>query len=504
MSEPTYLLGIDNGGTVTKAALYDTAGRELAVSGVKTEMLFPHPGYAEKDLGALWRANVQVIRDVLCKARIRAEAIAALAVTGHGNGVYLVDEKGNPVYNGINSADSRASSYVESWYRDGTFARVLPRTCQSIWAAQPVALLSWFQDRMPEVIEKTRWVFMCKDYIRFRRTGEPFAEITDYSGTGLVNVHDMRYDGDLLQTFGIPDIMGKLPPLRKSADICGRISRRAAEETGLREGTPVAGGLFDIDACAIATGITDTTRLCLIAGSWSINECISTAPPQSDTLFMTSVYCLPGFWLLTEGSATSASNLEWVIAELMRGEVQEARAQGISIYAVCDTLVEEAGGPEKSDIVFLPFLYGSNAGPNASSCFLGMRGWHTKAHLLRAVFEGVVFSHRTHVERLLPLAEKPRAARMAGGAVKSTPWVQMFADILHLPLEATATEELGAMGAAICAGVGAGIFESYPEAVAAMVRVNRTVCPDPGRGQIYDEKYARYRRFVGALQEAWS
>ena len=155
MSEPTYLLGIDNGGTVTKAALYDTAGRELAVSGVKTEMLFPHPGYAEKDLGALWRANVQVIRDVLCKARIRAEAIAALAVTGHGNGVYLVDEKGNPVYNGINSADSRASSYVESWYRDGTFARVLPRTCQSIWAAQPVALLSWFQDRMPEVIEKT-------------------------------------------------------------------------------------------------------------------------------------------------------------------------------------------------------------------------------------------------------------------------------------------------------------------------------------------------------------
>ena len=226
---------------------------------------FPRPGYAEKDLGALWRANVQVIRDVLCKARIRAEAIAALAVTGHGNGVYLVDEKGNPVYNGINSADSRASSYVESWYRDGTFARVLPRTCQSIWAAQPVALLSWFQDRMPEVIEKTRWVFMCKDYIRFRLTGEPFAEITDYSGTGLVNVHDLRYDGDLLQTFGIPDIMGKLPPLRKSADICGRISRRAAEETGLREGTPVAGGLFDIDACAIATGITDPSRLCLIA-----------------------------------------------------------------------------------------------------------------------------------------------------------------------------------------------------------------------------------------------
>jgi len=502
MKTSRYLLGIDNGGTVTKAALYSPSGDEIAVASVKTAMLFPHPGHAEKDVAELWAANVRVIRDVVRKAGIAAGDIAGVAVTGHGNGMYLVGEDGEPAWNGINSADSRAASYVERWEQDGTADRILPLSCQSIWAAQPVALLAWFRDNEPAALVRTRWIFMCKDYIRYRLTGEAFAEVTDYSGTNLMNVRELRYDPALLAAFGISTVRDKLPPLRRSAEICGCVTKGAAAETGLREGTPVAGGLFDIDACAIATGITDPETLCLIAGSWSINEYIAAAPVQSRELFMTSAYCMPGYWLITEASATSASNLEWVVSELMGEEAREARAQGRSVYDTCNEMVTATAAGD-SGVVFLPFLYGSNAGPRASSCFLGLKGWHGKAHLLRAVYEGVVFSHRTHIDRLLGFRGRPTAARISGGAAKSPVWTQMFADVLQLPIELAASEELGAMGAAICAGIGVGLFSSFENAVSRMVRVSRTVQPDPAMRDVYDGKYARYKRLLGVLGGAW-
>jgi len=502
MKTRTCLMGIDNGGTVTKAALYDTEGREIAVSSVKTEMLFPHPGHTEKNVDDLWAANVRVISEVMKKAQVAPTEVAALAVTGHGNGMYLIGPEGRPAHDGINSADSRAADYVARWYGDGTFDRILPHTCQSIWAAQPAALLAWFRDHDPAALERTRWIFMCKDYVRYRLTGEAFAEVTDYSGLNLMNVHDLRYDPDVLDAFGISGIRDKLPPIRQSGEICGRVTEKAAAETGLAVGTPVAGGLFDITACAIGSGITSPDRLCLIAGSWSINEYISPAPVQDRDLFMTSVYCIPGYWLISESSATSASNLEWVVSELMEGERRDVQAKGGSVFDTVNAMVESIA-PEDSDVLFLPFLYGSNAGPKASAGFLGLHGWHGKAHMLRAVYEGVVFSHKTHVERLLGHRTGAQAARIAGGAAKSGVWVQMFADILQLPIELTACEELGAMGAAICGGVGVGLFSSFEEGVQRMVRVSRTVEPRKEKREIYHEKYGHYREYIKALRAAW-
>jgi len=499
MKARTCLLGIDNGGTVTKAALYDTAGTELAVSSVKTEMKFPCPGHAEKDMEDLWSANVRVISDVMTRAGVAASEVAAVAVTGHGNGMYLVGGDGRPVGAGINSADSRAEEYVARWQSDGTFDRVLPRTCQALWAAQPAALLAWFRDHRPRELERTRWVFMCKDFIRYRLTGEAFAEVTDYSGINLLDIHRLRYDSDLLAAYGLQGIADKLPPLRGSSEICGRVSRAAAEATGLKEGTPVAGGLFDITSCAIACGITDAERLCLIAGSWSINEYISPSPVQDRDLFMTSAYCIPGYWLITEASATSASNLEWTVSELMCAEREQAQARGESVFDLVNRMVDGVA-PGDSDVLFLPFLYGSNEGPDASAAFLGLRGWHGRAQMLRAVYEGVVFSHKRHLERLLRHRPAARAARIAGGAAKSDVWVQLFADALGLPIELTACEELGAMGAAICGGVGVGLFSSFEEAVRQMVRVSRTVQPRAALGPVYNDKYRRYVATLAALK----
>ena len=497
-----YVLGIDNGGTVIKAALYDLSGREIAVASSKIEMSIPKPGYTERDANTLWEANAQAIASSIEQSEIDAQDIAAVSTTGHGNGLYLVDEEGIPVYAGIYSTDARGQAYVDGWYADGTFDRVLPKTMQSIWSGQPVALLAWFRDNNPEVLEKARWIFMCKDYIRYRLTGEAYAEITDISGSNLMNVRDVSYDRELLTEFGLEAYFDMLPPLKYSAEVCGTVTKEAAEKTGLKQGTPVAGGLFDIDACAIATGITNDEKLCIIAGTWSINEYISKQPVVSKSLFMTTLYCMPGYWLTTEASPTSASNLEWFVTEFLEGGDPQAIEAGKSVYELCNDWVESIS-PDETQILFLPFLYGSNAEADAKACFIGLKGWHHKAHILRALYEGVVFSHKMHIEKLLLFREMPKIARITGGAAHSDVWCQIFADVLQIPIEITSGTELGTLGAAMCAGVATGHFVSLESASDSMVQVVRTILPNPENKTIYEQKYANYKKTLEALASLW-
>ncbi|MDV3429666.1 MAG: carbohydrate kinase [Bacillota bacterium] len=497
-----YLIGIDNGGTLSKAVLYDLNGNEIAVSSCKINTIMPHPGFVERDMEEMWQASVNAVKSVIQSSNINPKDIAGLAATGHGNGIYLVDENGKPVYNGIISTDSRAKEYIAKWYNEGTFNKVLPKTMQSIWAGQSVALLAWFKDNMPEVIQKTKYVFMCKDYIRYKLTGEAFAERTDMSGTNLMNVRDAEYDLDLLREFGIEDVFDKLPPIKSSSEICGYISKEAAEATGLKEGIPVAGGLFDIDATAIATGITTDEKICITVGTWGINEYISKKPIVSENLFMTSLYCMDGYWLVTEGSATSASNLEWFVTEFMNEEKNLSKKSNKSVYEFANELVESIK-PEDSNIIFLPFLYGTNVDADAKSCFLGMNGWHTKAHLLRALYEGVVFCHKAHIDRLLELRDKPKAVRIAGGAAKSKVWVQIFADVLQLPVEVTKSTELGALGVAMCAGIATRNYDSFESAADSMVKIAYTCYPDKDKKEIYENKYKIYKEIITSLSDIW-
>ena len=493
-----YLIGIDNGGTMSKAALYDLHGNEIAVSGYKTETIMPKPGFTERNMEEMWQANVKSIKDVISIGKVDPKNIVGIATTGHGNGMYLVDHNGNPAYNGIISTDTRAKNYVEKWYSDTTFEKVLLKTMQSIWAGQPVPLLAWFKDNNPEVLERTKWIFMCKDYIRYRLTNKAYAEITDMSGTNLMNVRDVKYDKDLLKEFGIEEVIDKLAPLKYSSEICGYVTKEAAKETGLVEGTPVAGGLFDIDASAIATGLTEEEKLCMVAGTWSINEYISKEPIVSKDLFMTSIYCMKGYWLTTEASPTSASNLEWFITEFMK----DGKSDSTNIYEETNNLVNSVS-PEESNIIFLPFLYGTNVDANAKASFIGLNGWHTKAHLLRAIYEGVAFCHRAHVDKLLKYREKPKAIRIAGGAAKSKVWVQIFADVLQTPIEVTTSTELGALGAAICAGIATKNFESYESASNSMVNVAYTCYPNKDNKDIYDRKYNLYKKSIDTLSPLW-
>jgi L-xylulokinase len=173
------------------------------------------------------------------------------------------------------------------------------------------------------------------------------------------------------------------------------------------------------------------------------------------------------------------------------------------VYDLCNELVA-ATRPEDAGIVFLPFLYGSNAGLDAKAAFVGLNGWHTRGHVLRAIYEGVVFGHRTHVERLLKFRARPATIRLTGGAARSQAWVEIFADALGTPVETPEGTELGALGAAIVAAVASGCHPSYEEAVRAMVRFARRQEPDPSRKALYDAKFRRYQQVIEALGPVWA
>lgn len=501
MTQP-YLLGIDNGGTVAKAAVFTRDGREVAVAATKSDSLSPQPGWVEFDAEQLWRATASSVRQVLAQAGIDPHAIAAVACTGHGNGLYLVDAAGAPVRPAIYSTDARAEAIVQRWRADGVDQQVLPKTMQALWPGQPNALLAWLQEHEPDALRRACWVLMCKDFIRLRLTGTARAELTDMSGTSLLNVATADYDPEILAAFGIGAQQGKLPPLCLAAEVCGTVTAAAAAQTGLAAGTPVAGGLFDVDACAVSSALTDESQLGMVLGTWGINQYVSPTPVTGGRVFMTTRYCIPGFYLMIEGSATSASNLEWFLAQFFPAEIRAAEAQGQDVYAQVNRLVAETQ-PQDTGLLFCPFLYGSNMAPEATGTLLGLRDRYQRGHVLRAIYEGVVFGHLTHVERLLRVRAMPERIRASGGAARSDVWMQILADVFQRPVEVPAGTELGALGAALCAAVAVGLYPDYPAACHGMVRFARTFTPDPARGVWYQSKYRRYQRFLEVMEPVW-
>ena len=408
-----YFLGIDNGGTLSKAAIFDEKGTQISSSSIAVSMITPQEGFTERDMNELFSSTALTIKKAIKEAQIDPSQIKAVACAGHGKGLYAWGKDNTPNGNGIISTDTRAFMYPDLWNKDGTSDKVFEKTYQKILACQPVSLLRWMKDHDRHQYDSIKYVFEVKDYIRFRLTGVAMAERTDMSGTNLMNLATKQYDDELLSLFGIPEIKDALPPLASSSDSCGYITKEAAKLTGLKEGTIVAGGMFDIDACAIAMDITNEDHIALIAGTWSINEYISKSPILDKSVMMNSLYCLDDYYLIEESSPTSASNHAWFIKNFLEAESQEAKRKGIHPYAYCDTLAQHVG-PDEQHIMFLPFLYGSNYNPQAKASLIGLSSHHTKSHIVRSVLEGIVFTHMIHIEKLLAHRSDTKSIRPCG------------------------------------------------------------------------------------------
>jgi L-xylulokinase len=328
---------------------------------------------------------------------------------------------------------------------------------------------------------------------------EASAEITDISGSSLVNLNTASFDDEILKLFGLEEIKDKLPPLVYSSQFSGKVTKECAAASGLAEGTPVAAGLFDIDACAIGMNVVDDEYLAAIAGTWSINEYASPVPIMDRSVKMNSLYCVKDMYLVEECSPTSASNQEWFVNSFLKEAAGDRK-----LYKVADEMVEKVA-PDEANIIYLPYLYGGSDDARAGAAFVNLNAAHTRDHMLRAVYEGVVFGHKLHIDRLLASRKNPpKGVRLAGGVTNAPMWVQMFADILELDVETIEVKELGALGAAMTAAVAAGLYPDLATAAKAMVKVSRVYHPNPALAPVYRRKYRDFKTVVDAMAPVWA
>jgi L-xylulokinase len=498
-----YLMGIDNGGSEIKCVLFDDEGNQIAAARRRVAMLMPAPGFTERNADDVWQANADSIREAITRAGISPQQIAAIGLTGYGNGICLVDAFGKSTYPCIVSTDSRASSYCREFRLSGAERAIYPLTLQTTWSAQPAALLAWFRDNRPEVLVSSAYCLGIKDLIRFHLTGEFSTEITEASSTCLLNLHTRTFDPEIFKTLGINEYFQLMPPCQESTAISGKVTELAAEQTGLRPGTPVVAGYFDIDAAALASGVLDESMLCLVAGTWSINEHLSKTANTDygcNANTVTLSY-LPDHFLVEDSSATSASNFDWFVEQLLKPVYTNLSRK--ELYQLCDRLVSETD-PQSSQVVFIPYLFDSSTTSGAKAAFFNLSSQHTILDLLLAVYEGVVFSSALHIQRLSPPLGAFQKARLSGGVANSSVWAQMMADVIQIPVEVLQNNELSAQGAAMAAGIGVGLFENHQNAVQKMVKIGRVFTPDPSRAVTYSQKFAAFEKALKALEIFYS
>ncbi|WP_084637681.1 FGGY-family carbohydrate kinase [Paludibacterium yongneupense] len=488
----SYWLGLDCGGTLIKAGIYDADGREYAIAREPLTVESPRPGWQERDMERLWQAAVRVIRSALAASRLPASSIAGVGISAQGKGLYLLDRQGQPLGRGILSSDQRALDQVRAWQQAGLPERVYPATLQTLWTGHPVSLLAWIKANDAERYAAIGSVLMAHDFLRFRLCGELACEISNISESNLFDMHESRYDPALAECFGIADIVERLPPVVGSAEVAGAITAEAAATTGLLASTPVVGGLFDVVATALCSGVVDDTRLNAVMGTWSVTSGVSSFIRRHPTAnFVHGRHAQAGEYIIHEASPTSAINLEWVLRTAGGGAAVDYDAMNHAIAQL---------PPASSSLLFLPFLYGSNAGLGMHGCLFDMQAAHGRAHVLQAVYEGVVFSHLTHLRRMQQCFDRVEALRVTGGPSHSDVWMQMLADASGLPVEVPEVEETGCLGAALAAAVGGGVFSCFTEAVAALRMPLRVLVPQARDQCAYERKYQRYQHLIDCLR----
>jgi len=504
-----FFLGIDAGGTALKVAVIAADGRECGVAATTFRPSTTQPGHSERDPEAMWQALCANTRQALNLSGLSGDDIAAIGITGYGNGLYLLDAEHRPVMPGILAPDLRAATIVDEWRADGTETAQLAHTYQPSWPGRPAPLLAWLKRHHPEILAKAATLLLCKDYLRFRLTGKLANEVTDLSTAGLLPGDSRRLDPALFELLGIGDCARLMPPVIETLSVAGELTSAAAAAMGLRAGTPVAAGSCDNLAIMYGCGVVDTNRVVIISGTWGLHQSFLEKPVTDGSIVIVAHGAEAGQWLAIEGSPTSASTLEWFVDTFMR-QLNEAslpthameKADDQRIYALCNKALTETD-PSDPPVFFLPYLNGAIDCAAARGSLIGLSSWHRFGHVVRAIYEGVAFEHRRHFGRLLAHRSKPATACFAGGAARSDAWSRIFAACLDLPLNLPRGQELGALGAAILAAYVTGRQGSIPDACRAMTGVTRTILPDPELRLLFDRRYETYKMLSAALAPHW-
>jgi xylulokinase len=489
-------LGIDVGTGGTRAVVLDEAGRILA-SETEEHAAFvsPRPGWAEQDPRDWWRAAALSIRKALNAGGISGDAISCIGFSGQMHGAVLLDEADEIIRPALIWCDQRTEAQAVELLRTFGIERLIQLTCNPPLTNFTLNKLMWVRENEPQNWKRVRKIMLPKDYVRLRLAGESATDVADASGTLMLNVAKRVWSNEVLNTMGIDPRL--LPELFESQEICGKISQQGAHQTGLKEGTPVVAGAGDQAAGAVGLGITQPGTVSATIGTSGV-VFAATDRPSLDPGGRLHTFChaIPNRWHVMGVTQAAGLSLRW-----FRDQFGSGPTDGRDSYdRLCD---EAASAPAGAAGVFwAPYLMGERTphlDPNIRAAFVGLSASSSRAHLIRAILEGVAYSLKDTFTIFKEIGVPVTRIRLGGGGARSPLWRQIQADIYAHDVEVVAVEEGAAYGAAILAGVGAGCWSSVDQASEAVVLVASRVRPNSENSSLLQQRYQTYQRIYPAL-----
>lgn len=503
-------LGIDVGTGGTRALIIDSdeSGRVVA-SGTAEHAPFASPrlGWAEQDPREWWRAACLAVRHALSATGFRGDEIAGIGFSGQMHGAVLLDARDEVVRPALIWCDQRTEPQVEALSELFGKDRLIQLTCNAPLTNFTLTKLLWVRENEPQNWERVAHVMLPKDYVRFQLTGERATDMADASGTLLLDVAGRKWSSEVLSRTGIDPQF--LPSLWESPEVCGRVSERGAEATGLRVGTPVVAGAGDQAAGAVGMGIVRPGAVSATIGTSGV-VFAATDGPALDAKGRLHTFChaIPGRWHVMGVTQAAGLSLRWFRDRFGVGQGEtgaDARDTNPYLYAYERLCEEAATAPPGADgVLWAPYLMGErtpHCDPNARAALIGLSATHTRAHVIRAILEGVAFSLRDSFTIFREMNVPVDRIRVGGGGARSALWRQIQADVYRHAVEVVEAEEGAAFGAAILAGTGAGHWRSVDEACDAVVRTAQRIQPDAKNSAILNEAYRTYRRIYPALRQ---
>ena len=492
-----YFLGIDVGTGGTRALLIDESGKVVS-SASQDHQLFASPkiGWAEQDPADWWRACGIAVQKVLNLANLRPDQIACIGLSGQMHGAVLLDAVGEVVRPAIIWCDVRTEKQAQELTSKIGADRIIEFTCNPALPNFTLTKCLWVRENEPENWNRVRSLMLPKDYVRYRLTGERATDLADASGTLLLDVTHRRWSQEMLDLVQMDRAL--LPALYESPEVCGRVSEAGATATGLRAGTPVVAGAGDQAAGAIGIGVVSPGAVSATIGTSGV-VLAATNLPALDPGGRIHTFChgLQSRWLVMGVTQAAGLSLRW-----FRDQFGKIDGHADSYE---DLTAQAAKVPAGSDgLLWAPYLMGERTphlDANARGMLVGLTASHTRAHVVRAILEGVAFSLRDTFTIFDEINVPVKSVRLGGGGARSPLWRQIQADVYGHPVDTVAVEEGAAYGAAILAGVGAQAWPTVDAACGAVVRVSGTTAPNPHDSSTLNHAYASYRRIYPSMKE---
>lgn len=499
-----YILGVDIGTSGTKTVLFSEDGVPVASATYEYPLYTPQNGYAEQDPTDWWNAVVNGIKQVIGESGVAAKEIKGIGLSGQMHGLVMLDGDNKVIRRSIIWCDQRtAKEVVEITDKVGA-ERLIEITANPAITGFTAAKIMWVKNNEPENYEKCRHILLPKDYIRFMLTGEYATEVSDASGMQLLDIPNRCWSDEVLEKLGIDKSL--LAKVYESPEITGKITKQVAELTGLAEGTVVVGGAGDNAAAAVGTGVVEDGKAFTTIGSSGV-VFAHTSSISIDKKGRVHTFCcaVPGCWHVMGVTQSAGLSLKWFRDNFCWSEMETSIGMGVDPYYLTDKEAMEVPiGANR--LLYMPYLNGERTphlDPNCRGAFVGLSTMHKKRDMIRAVMEGVSYSLRDCVEVMREMEISVTDMMACGGGGSSPLWRQMLADLYACPVKTTQNKEGPALGVALLAAVGAGIYSSVPEACKAVILPDKVQNTIEENSREYERVYAVYRKLYPAMKSCF-